>query len=181
MSAGGHNKHRDRGGESFTSDRSQCFARDRFWSSSPCPPVVRLDAIEEHRTDNPDAELQRLHAALTRSIQEIDALKERVQERLPEIDRAIFDVHRMMLEDVAFIEKIETQIQDGYAADTALKKVTEGYVETLERTDGGHLRDRAADVRDIGQRVLRHLLGLEEKSGPQEGESDSCGGRSLSV
>ena len=130
-------------------------------------PVVRLDAIEEHRTDNPDAELQHLHAALTRSIQEIDALKERVQERLPEIDRAIFDVHRMMLEDAAFIEKIEAQIRDGYAADTALKKVTEGYVETLERTGGEHLRDRAADVRDIGQRVLRHLLGLEEKSGPQ--------------
>ena len=128
-------------------------------------PLVRLDAIEERRAENPDAELQRLHVALAQSVREIEALKEQVQERLPEIDRAIFDVHRMMLEDVAFIEKIETHIQHGYAADTALKKVTEGYVETLE--GGGHLRDRAADVRDIGQRVLRHLLGLEEKSGPK--------------
>ncbi len=128
-------------------------------------PLVRLDAIEERRAENPDAELQHLHVALAQSVREIEALKEQVQERLPEIDRAIFDVHRMMLEDVAFIEKIETHIQHGYAADTALKKVTEGYVETLE--GGGHLRDRAADVRDIGQRVLRHLLGLEEKSGPK--------------
>ena len=130
-------------------------------------PVVRLDAIEERRTENPAAELQHLHAALVQSVREIDALKERVQERLPEIDRAIFDVHRMMLEDAAFIEKIETHIQHGDAADTALKKVTEGYVETLERAEGEHLRDRAADIRDIGQRVLRHLLGLEEKSGPK--------------
>ena len=130
-------------------------------------PLVRLDAIEERRAENPDAELQHLHVALAQSVREIEALKEQVQERLPEIDRAIFDVHRMMLEDVAFIEKIETHIQHGYAADTALKKVTEGYVETLEGAGGGHLRDRAADVRDIGQRVLRHLLGLEEKSGPK--------------
>ena len=130
-------------------------------------PLVRLDAIEERRAENPAAELQHLHVALAQSVREIEALKEQVQERLPEIDRAIFDVHRMMLEDVAFIEKIETHIQHGYAADTALKKVTEGYVETLEGAGGGHLRDRAADVRDIGQRVLRHLLGLEEKSGPK--------------
>ena len=130
-------------------------------------PVVRLDAIEERRTDNPDAELQHLHAALAQSVDEIDALKERVQERLPEIDRAIFDVHRMMLEDPAFTEKIEARIQQGYAADTALKQVTEDYVETMERAGGEHLRDRGSDIRDIGQRVLRHLLGLEEKIGPK--------------
>lgn len=130
-------------------------------------PVVRLDAIEERRTENPDAELQHLHAALAQAVREIEGLKERVQERLPEIDRAIFDVHRMMLEDPALIEKIETHIRHGDAADTALKKVTEGYVETLERAGGEHLRDRVTDIRDIGQRVLRHLLGLEEKNGPK--------------
>ena len=130
-------------------------------------PAVRLDAIEERRTDSPEAELQHLHAAVAQSVSEIDALKERVQERLPEIDRAIFDVHRMMLEDPAYLEKIETLIQQGFAADTALKKVTEDYVETLERAGSDHLRDRIADIRDIGQRVLRHLLGLEEKIGPK--------------
>ena len=130
-------------------------------------PPVRLDALEECHQENPDAELQHLSMAIEQSVAEIDALKERVQERLPEIDRAIFDVHRMMLEDPEFIGKIEALIRQNYAADTALKKVIEEYVETLERAGSEHLRDRGTDVRDIGQRVLRHLLGLEEKIGPK--------------
>ena len=130
-------------------------------------PVVRIDTIEERKSAAPNTERSRLKSALSESVAEIDTLKERVHERLPEIDIAIFDVHRMMLEDPAFIGKIERLIQEGYAADTALKRVTENYVETLERSSGPHLRERSADVRDVAQRVLRHLLGLEEKAGPQ--------------
>lgn len=130
-------------------------------------PVVRIDTIEERKSADPNTERSRLESALSESVVEIDTLKERVHERLPEIDIAIFDVHRMMLEDPAFIGKIETFIQEGYAADTALKRVTENYVDTLERSSGPHLRERSADVRDVAQRVLRHLLGLEEKAGPQ--------------
>lgn len=130
-------------------------------------PVVHFDAVEERRTDDSAAELAHLRAALARSVEEIDTLKERVHARLPEIDRAIFDVHRMMLEDPAFVEKIETLIREGRSADTALKQVTEDYVASLNRAGGEHLRDRVADVLDIGQRVLRHLLGLEEKANPK--------------
>ena len=130
-------------------------------------PVVRFDAVEERHTDDPAAELAHLRAAIERSVGEIDTLKEQVHARLPEIDRAIFDVHRMMLEDPAFLEKIEARIRQGRAADSALKQVTEDYVASLERAGGEHLRDRVADVLDVGQRVLRHLLGLEEKAKPR--------------
>jgi phosphotransferase system enzyme I (PtsP) len=76
----------------------------------------------------------------------------------------------MMLEDPAFLDRIEILIRQGYAAETALKKVVEEHVEVLNRAGEEHFRDRATDIRDIGQRVLRHLLGLEEKEGPH-GES----------
>jgi phosphotransferase system enzyme I (PtsP) len=133
-------------------------------------PQIHFDALAERRIDDSEAEIRHLHAAVQRSIEEIEALKERVHERLPEIDRAIFDVHRMMLEDPSFLDKIETLINQGHAAETALKKVIEEYVEALGRAGNEHLRDRTTDIRDIGQRVLRHLLGLEEKEGPR-GES----------
>ena len=116
------------------------------------------------------AELQQFHHALQRSIEEIEALKEQVHERLPEIDRAIFDAHRLMLEDPGLIDKVEALIKQGVAAETALKKVIEEYIETLSRVGDAHLQERTTDLRDIGQRVLRHLLGLEEREGPQ-GES----------
>jgi phosphotransferase system enzyme I (PtsP) len=133
-------------------------------------PQIHFDALTERHTADPEAEIRHLHLAVQRSVEEIEALKARVQERLPEIDRTIFDAHRMMVEDPSFLSNIETLIREGYAAETALKKVVEGYVEALGRSSSEHLRERTADIRDIGQRLLRHLLGLEEKEGPR-GES----------
>ncbi len=133
-------------------------------------PQIHFHALSERHTDDPESEVRQFHAAVQRAIVEIEALKARVHERLPEVDRAIFDVHRMMLEDPGFTDKIEGLIRQGYAAETALKKVVEEYVEAVSHAGDEYLRDRATDIRDIGQRVLRHLLGLEEKEGP-DGES----------
>lgn len=130
-------------------------------------PQVHWGGLTERYTDDPDAEIEHLHAAIQRSIEEIEALKERVREHLPETDRAIFDVHRMILEDPGFVDKIAALIRQGWSADTALKKVLEEYIEALGRAGNEHLRDRVADLRDVGQRVLRNLLGLEEKDGPR--------------
>ena len=129
-------------------------------------PAIHFDALTERRTDDSEAELQLLHHALQRSIEEIEVLKEQVRERLPEIDQAIFDAHRLMLEDPGLIDKVEALIRQGTTAETALKKVIEEYIETLSRVGDAHLQDRTTDLRDIGQRVLRHLLGLEERAGP---------------
>ncbi len=133
-------------------------------------PEIHLDTLTERQTDDSPAELQQFHHALQRSIGEIEALKEQVHERLPEIDRGIFDVHRMMLEDPELIDKVEALIKQGIAAESAFKKVIEEYIETLSRVGDSHLQDRTADLRDIGQRMLRNLLGLEEYEGPR-GES----------
>jgi len=133
-------------------------------------PQVQFSSLSERRTNDPDGEIQQLHAAIQRSVEELDILKERVKERLPEIDRAIFDAHRMMLEDPGFLEKIETHIRKGYAVETSLKKVVEEYIETLGKATNEQLRDRTADIRDIGQRLLRHILGLTERERPR-GES----------
>ncbi|MCS6924423.1 MAG: phosphoenolpyruvate--protein phosphotransferase [Candidatus Binatia bacterium] len=130
-------------------------------------PQIHWGVLTERYTDDPDAEIDHLHAAIQRSIEEIEALKERVREHLPETDRAIFDVHRMILEDPGFVDKIAALVRQGWSADTALRKVLEEYIEALGRAGNEHLRDRVADLRDVGQRVLRNLLGLEEKDGPR--------------
>ncbi|MGH7962376.1 MAG: phosphoenolpyruvate--protein phosphotransferase, partial [Candidatus Binatia bacterium] len=130
-------------------------------------PRIHLDALTERHIADPAAEMQHLRAAIQRAVEEVEALKERVHERLPEIDCAIFDAHRMMLEDPGFFGKIETLVQQGYAAETALKKVVEEYVGALDRSGNELLRERTADIRDIGQRLLHHLLGLEAREGPR--------------
>ncbi len=133
-------------------------------------PQVHLGSVAERLTEDPEEEIHHLHVAVQKAVDELEALKERVKEHLPELDRAIFDAHRMMLEDPGFLEKIEDHIRQGYAAETSLKKVLEDYVEALGKVASQHLRDRTADIRDIGQRLFHHLLGLDEKERPR-GES----------
>jgi len=132
-------------------------------------PQVHLDALPERQIEHPDTEIQQLHTAVRQSVQEIEELKKHVHERLPEVDLAIFDAHSMMLEDPALIEKIELLIREGDAAEIAVKKVAEEYIEAFERTEDDYLRQRTSDIHDIVQRLLRHLLGIEERVGPHAG------------
>jgi len=130
-------------------------------------PHIHLEALTERPVDDPEEELQRLYDATRHSLAEIEVLKEQVHTRLPEIDVAIFDVHVMMLEDPGFLGKIEGMIRENDAAEIAVKKVSEEYIEALGRAENQLLRERTTDIRDVSQRLLRHLLGLEEKERPK--------------
>lgn len=129
-------------------------------------PHIHLETLTERSIENPTEELSQLHEAVRHSLVELEALKTQVHLRLPEIDVAIFDAHAMMLEDPGFLGKMEGLIREGDAAEIAVKKVTEEYIEALERVENQLLRERTTDIRDVSQRLLRHLLGLEEKARP---------------
>lgn len=124
---------------------------------------VSLDNVEDRRADDPVGELQRLGEAIERSVAEMVRIKEKMHALAPEVDGALFDAQRMMLEDATFIGKIEARIRDGSAAESALKHVVAEYVDAFLAMTDGYLRERAADVRDIGQHLLRNLLGAEER------------------
>jgi phosphotransferase system enzyme I (PtsP) len=126
-------------------------------------PEVSLEQVEDRRAEDPAAEREQLRAAVARSIEEIERLKEKMHALAPEIDGGIFDAQRLMLEDPSFIAKIESRIREGWAAPTAVRRVAEEYVAGFLAVSDGYLRERASDVRDIGQRLLRNLLGLEER------------------
>ena len=130
-------------------------------------PHIHLEALTERPVDDPEEELQRLYDAMRHSLAEIEALKEQVHTRLPEIDVAIFDAHVMMLQDPGFLGKIEGMIRENDAAEIAVKKVSEEYIEALGKVENQLLRERTTDIRDVSQRLLRHLLGLEEKERPK--------------
>jgi phosphotransferase system enzyme I (PtsP) len=92
----------------------------------------------------------------------VKALKARLERRLPEFDSAIIEAYRMMLEDRGFLDKIDAHIAAGLAGESALKRVVEEYVDTFTAMSDEYLRERAADVRDVGLRLLRNLLGIDE-------------------
>jgi phosphotransferase system, enzyme I, PtsP len=134
-------------------------------------PPVSFERVEDGRCDHPEEERRRLRRALKQSVQELEALKDRLAKRLPEFDPAIIDAHRMMLEDRGFGEKIETLIAGGLSAEPAVKRVVDEYVAQFARMPDGYLRDRVTDVKDVGLRILRNLLGVAEPERPLDRDS----------
>ncbi|WP_020675964.1 phosphoenolpyruvate--protein phosphotransferase [Geopsychrobacter electrodiphilus] len=112
---------------------------------------------------NIEQELARLDEALRKTRIATLYLEKRVAERLTQADAAIFHTHLMILEDRGFIEKLHELIDEGHSAPYALKKVIRNYLEAFGKMEDAYLRERAADMEDIGRRLLSHLLG--QKSG----------------
>src|SRR5581483_479793 len=134
-------------------------------------PPVSFALVEEAQAENPDEERRRVRRAIAESVVELERLKERLSKRMPEFDVKIIDAHRMMLEDRAFVAKIEAAIGHGLVAEAALKRVVDEYLAQFGRMTDGYLRDRAIDLKDVGLRVLRNLLGVEEPERPFEEDS----------
>jgi phosphotransferase system enzyme I (PtsP) len=134
-------------------------------------PAVTFELLEERRTDDVAAERLRFQRAVAESMRELETLKARLARRLPEFDAAIIDMHRMMLEDRGFTGKVEGHIKSGVTAETALKHVVEEYLERFGAMRDEYLSERAADVKDVGLRVLRNLLGVEEPERTLERDS----------
>jgi phosphotransferase system enzyme I (PtsP) len=134
-------------------------------------PPVTFDVIDDARTEHPEDDKRRFLRALKESAAELESLKGRLSERMPEFDAAIIEAHRMMLEDRGFTGKVEAAVDEGHAVESALKRVVEDYVEQFVRMSDGYLRDRAIDVKDVGLRILRNLLGVMEPERPLEKDS----------
>lgn len=119
--------------------------------------------------DNPDTDCQQqwqqLQEALVATRDETHRLQERMARTLTEDDAAIFHTHLLILEDRSFQEKLHSAIFNGHSAAYALKKVVKEYAKAMRELDDPYLQERAADLKDIGRRLLAHLLGHHQ--GPQ--------------
>jgi phosphoenolpyruvate-protein phosphotransferase/dihydroxyacetone kinase phosphotransfer subunit len=123
-----------------------------------------LDLQVEHRTvTDIDAEVARLHEALRQARKELTDLQAKVAERDEHVAR-IFEFQRMMLEDQTLVEAIEGEIHRATCnAEAAVEQVMAEWVARFEEMDDVLMRLRAADVRDVGDRVVRILLGVQEE------------------
>lgn len=116
------------------------------------------DILEEESLD-PQQEKALLEEALEKTCIQTIYLEKRMAERLSQADAAIFHTHLMILEDRAMHQRLLEQIEQGHGARYAIEKVIGNYVEAFERMEDPYLRERAADMRDIGRRLLANLVG----------------------
>ncbi|WP_297201393.1 phosphoenolpyruvate-protein phosphotransferase PtsI [uncultured Pluralibacter sp.] len=111
--------------------------------------------------DSVDEEVARFIDGRAKASAQLEAIKMKAGETFGEEKEAIFEGHIMLLEDEELEQEIIALIKDKHmTADAAAHEVIEGQATALEELDDEYLKERAADVRDIGKRLLRNILGL---------------------
>src|SRR3712207_1482836 len=118
--------------------------------------------IEKKENSDVATELARLASAVETSKKELTDVKEKVAKELGEEESEIFGAHLLVLEDPEFIGEAENKIKnESLNAEYALNEVKDMFVSIFESMDNDYMRERAADVKDVTNRVLRHILGIK--------------------
>ena len=118
--------------------------------------------IEKKSIDNIEEEVQKLQNAVKVSKEELTKVKEKALLELGEHEAEIFEAHLLVLEDPELIDSAISKIRDEKVnADYALNEIKEMFVAMFESMDNEYMRERAADIKDVTNRVLRHILGIK--------------------
>ncbi|MHC5743171.1 MAG: phosphoenolpyruvate--protein phosphotransferase [Nostoc sp.] len=127
-------------------------------------PVVHYQpthiAIKQYHVDDPDAEWQRLQAAINIARQEIQAVFSQASLQIGDAEAAIFDAQLLFLEDPVLLEVAHQRILENHInAEAAWQAVVDEVATSYRALEDSYLQERVDDVVDVGRRVLRLLAG----------------------
>lgn len=121
-------------------------------------PDLSFDTI---KIDQPKDEIKRLHDALDVSKQELEKIKEHARVSVGDEHAEIFSAHLLVLSDPELISPMEDKIKNEQVnAEVALDEVAQMFIKMFEDMDNEYMRERAADIKDVTERVMAHLLGV---------------------
>ncbi|EMI7064606.1 MULTISPECIES: phosphoenolpyruvate-protein phosphotransferase PtsI [Providencia] len=122
------------------------------------PIVVSTKKIAD---DQVDKEIACFIEGRNKSAEQLNLIKEKAEKNLGAEKAEIFEGHIMLLEDEELEQEIVSLIKgDKKTADAAAYSVIEDQAQALESLDDEYLKERAADVRDIGKRLLKNILNI---------------------
>ena len=115
-------------------------------------------AHENILQDDVDGEINRLDSALAAAIRELNDTQQQFAGDMAATARALLDAHRTMLQDAEFWDKCRRRVrEDLIKVEQAVAEEVREMVTMLEGLKQDVMRERSADIRDIGRRVLRHI------------------------
>ncbi len=123
------------------------------------------NTVKRYAVEDAEAEIRRFEEARERAKSQLSELYDRALKEAGQGEAAIFEVHRMLLDDQGFTEAVCTGIRDqGVNAEFAVSVAGEQVSRMFSAMPDAYMRDRAADVRDVCSRLTAVLSGREEKS-----------------
>jgi phosphotransferase system enzyme I (PtsP) len=122
---------------------------------------VDLRSLIPKRSKQTAKQIQNYRDAVKQTRRDVALLSERVQREVPEDVQSIFQLYHHLLDANSLGRDVEEKINGGWDAPTALKLVVEHYIIQFQNMSDSYMRERAADVEDMGNRVLANLLGRD--------------------
>lgn len=118
--------------------------------------------VKRVRIEDADAELKRYEDAKAAAISQLAALHDKALVEIGEANAAIFEVHQMMLEDDDYNESVVNIVKSQMVnAEYAIATTGDNFARMFAAMDGDYMKERAADVRDISERLIAVLSGAE--------------------
>ena len=120
--------------------------------------VLDTQKISEEQVE---AEVARFYAGREAAVEQLNSIHQRALKSLGEEKAAIFEGHLMILEDEELEEEIIDYLRSNKVnASVAASKIIDQQVEMLFEIDDEYLKERAGDIRDIGNRLIKNILGM---------------------
>ena len=127
--------------------------------------VLKKNDYQVKRTKIEDAqkEADRVQNAVKRSQEQLQKLYDKALKEVGEASAAIFEVHQMMLEDEDYLEAIQNMIETEMVnAEYAVAVTGDNFSQMFASMDDDYMKARAADIKDISERLVRNLSGQED-------------------
>lgn len=145
----------------------QCFLGKSVYKGIVLGPVVVLKKsdcqVRRNKIEDTQAEIKRVEKAGEQAKEQLQKLYEKALKEVGEASAAIFEVHQMMLEDEDYLDAIHNMIQtENVNAEYAVAVTGDNFSEMFAGMDDDYMKARAADVKDISNRLVRNLSGEEE-------------------
>lgn len=130
--------------------------------------VFRYEAIDlrppQRNADSPEAEVARFNEAVQQADAELVELHQKLEVSIGAEHAEIFQAHRMLLSDPMLADAVKQQIHGGQIVEVAVQNATAELAGMFRQMDDELIAARAADIEDIGRRLLRNLLDVPDTS-----------------
>lgn len=122
--------------------------------------------VKREKIEDPEQEIKRLEAAKVVAISQLDRIYQKAVKEVGEDNAAVFEVHKMMLDDEDYLDAITNTIQDEkVCAEYAVATTGDNFAAMFAAMDDEYMKARAADIKDISERLVAVLLGRDTDMG----------------
>lgn len=119
-------------------------------------------AVKRVKVEDTQEEIRRYEAAKEVAVEQLNALYEKAVKEVGEMNAAVFEVHAMMVDDGDYIDSIKNIIESQQVnAEYAVATTGDNFSKMFSEMDDDYFKARAADVKDISERIVNILSGNE--------------------